>query len=350
MAIKKNYLVKKRNVLNEIRSNNMTLQELRFFSIYLAKINKDDVNTRVVKFPLEDFRNLMDLGKLNINNIRNATNSLLCKVVNIPDENGKGYRGFQIFKECHVYQDDDDNQWYVEIDAHDRALPLLFEFKNRYFTYELWNALRLKSPNQVRMYEILKQYERIGTREISVNSLRELLGIAPNEYERWERFKVRVLDACQQALKESTDICYEYERGKTGQGGKWLTIIFHIRKNPDFIDQITLEEYIQTKKDADLNNDEPLDETEEVWDDTMFYLAHKDVIEAYRPYADERMTDRGIVAFDNASQVYYPYDDLELRAINFSNLQVKALDLAKSEIKSFDAYMITCLKNEWKSA
>lgn len=29
-------IVEKRNVLNELRSNNMTVQELRFFSIYLS--------------------------------------------------------------------------------------------------------------------------------------------------------------------------------------------------------------------------------------------------------------------------------------------------------------------------
>lgn len=32
MIIKENTLVKQRNVLNEIRSNSMTLQELRFFT------------------------------------------------------------------------------------------------------------------------------------------------------------------------------------------------------------------------------------------------------------------------------------------------------------------------------
>lgn len=66
----------------------------------------------------------------------------------------------------------------MEINASDDALPLMFEFKNRYFTYELWNALRLKSPNQVRMYEILKQYEKIGTRTLTIKELRNLLGIA----------------------------------------------------------------------------------------------------------------------------------------------------------------------------
>ena len=137
---------------------------------------------------------------------------------------------------------DEMGEWYVTIDAHDKALPLMFDFKDRYFKYELWNALRLKSANQIRMYEILKQYENIGKREITVSDLRELLGIAPNEYPRWNNFKAKVLDSCQQALKHFTDICYTYERGRTGTGGKWLTVIFHISKNSEYDGQMTMLE------------------------------------------------------------------------------------------------------------
>lgn len=239
-------IVAKRNVLNEIRSTSMTIQELRFFSIYLSKINPWDVSTRIVRFPIEDFQRIMEFGRLNIKQLKASTNSLLCKVVNLPTETG-GYIGFQLFKECKVDRDKD-GHWYIEIDAHDRALPLMFEFKNRYFKYELWNALRLKSPKQVRMYEILKQYEELGRRELIVQVLRELLGIAPTEYAGrtgWSDFKKYVLDSCQQALKETTDICYTYERGQTGRGGKWLSIVFHIRKNTEYIDQLTLEEFIE---------------------------------------------------------------------------------------------------------
>ena len=244
-------IVEKRNVLNDLRSNNMTLQELRFFSIYLSKINPWDKTTRVVRFQLEDFQRIMGFGKLNIGQIRASTDSLLCKLVHIPDEDGQGMRTFQLFKECHLFRGAD-GKWYMEIDAHDKALPLMFEFKNRYFTYELWNALRLKSPNQVRMYEILKQYENLGRRELSVKELRELLGIMPDEYTLWQNFKVRVLDSCQQALQETTDICFTYERGKSGRGGKWLTIVFYIRKNTNYINQLTLEEFIEEQPFSEL--------------------------------------------------------------------------------------------------
>ena len=241
----------------------MTLSELRFFSIYLSKIDPFNINTRVVRFPIEDFQRIMGLGKLNIANLRTSTDNLLCKLVHIPDEDGQGMRTFQLFKECHLFQEDE--RWYIEIDAHDKALPLMFDFKNRYFKYELWNSLRLKSANQIRMYEILKQYEKIGRRELSIPELRELLGINEDEYSGrtgWSDFKRRVLDNCQEMLKQTTDICYTYERGKIGKGGKWLSVVFYIKKNTEYDSPLSLDEFIDMqdnnrKDNSKTNNSEP---------------------------------------------------------------------------------------------
>ena len=236
-------IVQKRNVLNEIRKNSMSLQELRFFSIYLSKINSQDISTRIVKFPLEDFKRIMEFQTLNLTQLRESFVRLLQQVVSVSNENGHGFSYFQLFKRCKLLQDEF-GQWYVEIDAHDDALPLMFDFKNKYFTYQLWNALRLKSSNQIRLYEILKQYENLSKREIAVTELRELLGIFPDEYPRWDNFRTKVLDSCQQALTEYTDITFTYEKGKTGHGGKWLTIIFHIQKNRKYVDPLGLGDFI----------------------------------------------------------------------------------------------------------
>lgn len=232
-------IVQKRNMLNELRTTLHSTQELRLFSIYLSKINPYDTNTRVVRFPLTDFQRIMNFGKLNIAQLKASANSILKSQVFLPKDNG-GFKGVNLFETFEVDQDSAGN-WYVEINATNAALPLMFDFKDRYFKYELWNALRLKAPSQIRMYEILKQYEYIGKREIEVKELQELLGV---NYTRWDRFKAKVLGSCQQALKDTTDICFTYERGKTGTGGKWLTIIFHISKNTDYVDQLTLFEFI----------------------------------------------------------------------------------------------------------
>jgi acyl-CoA-binding protein len=339
--IYKTAIIEKRNVLNELRSNNMTVQELRFFSIYLSKINPRDISTRTVRFPLEDFQRIMGFGRLNIGQLKESVNSLLCKVVSIPNERG-GFTSFQLFKECTV---DKDNmgEWYVEIDAHDKALPLMFDFKTRYFKYELWNALRLKSSNQVRMYEILKQYEVLGKRELSVQELRELLGIGENEYPRWEAFKRRVLDSCQQALKESTDICYTYERGKVGNGGKWLTIVFYIKKNKDYVDQLSLDEFIEMQP-----NPEPI----------MLDTTADDELEGQLTMEEITFTDERLVPFAKACNMEFSEAELKqildvLHSKGKDNpeylgeqYQKMCAESEKRKVNSRSAYLMALIKND----
>ena len=260
MSLKNTYIVEKSNIFNEIRGNNMSLQELRFFSIYLAKINARNVSTRRVCFPLSDFQKIMEFGRLNIKQLQASTNKLLCKVVNVPNADG-GYTGFTIFKRVRVFKDDSE-KWCIEIDASDDALPLLFNLKKNYFTYELWNALRLKSVNQLRMYELMKQHERSGSFEIKVSELREYLYIPPNRHTRLERFKAHVLDNCQKALAENTNICYTYECGERGSHGKWLTIVFHISKNEKYADPLALHDFID--KQPQPKSESVLDELPEL--------------------------------------------------------------------------------------
>jgi plasmid replication initiation protein len=255
-VLKQDHVIQKSNILNEMRATNMTMQELRFLSIYLSKINKEDSEgTRLVRFELSEFQRIMELGRLNIKYLKNAINNLLCKVVNVPIEGRNGWDAFQLFKRCRVSQDDE-GMWYVEVNAHDDALPLMFDFKKKYFNYQLWNALRLTSVNQLRIYELLKQYEKIGERVESLEDLRKWLGIAESEYPRWDSFRTRVLDACQKALATNTDIIFMYEpirkgRGK-GVGRKITHIKFIIQKNKKHVDQLSLEDYIDMQPKPDV--------------------------------------------------------------------------------------------------
>lgn len=259
MNIKNNYLIEKNNILNDINANSMKLQELRFFSIYLARINCRDINSRAVKFPIEDFQKIMDLGRLNMDHLKTITNRLLSKIVTLVKPNG-GYTSFQVFKRCRVYENEN-GKWYIEIDAHDDALPLMFEFKEKYFTYELWNALRLKSSNQLRLYEILKQYEYIGERTIDIDELKNLIGIETFKYPRYGNFKIWVLDACQKALSANTDIKFAYEPIKNkGKAGKVKAIKFIISKNTGYKDPLLLSEFIDEKEVADILANNEIDD------------------------------------------------------------------------------------------
>jgi len=263
LAVEDKYLIEKRNILNEVRSNGMSLQEQRFFAIYLAKINARDISTRVVRFSLEEYQKIMDLGKLNLAHLHNSVDGLLGKVIGVTLENGDHAR-FQLFKKT-IFSQDKNGGWHIEIDAHDDALPLMFEFKERYFTYELWNALRLKSSNQLRMYEILKQYESLGERTISIDDLKELLGMKKSEYPRYNSFRADVLDVCKQALEACTDIKFAYGPSqKKGRGGKVTALKFTISKNDNYTDPLALADFIDlpNSRNSDTDNVAEVAETE----------------------------------------------------------------------------------------
>lgn len=252
---RKKYLVEKRNILNEIIAKKFTLQELRLFSIYLGRINPRDLSTRVMRLGINQFYKVMGIYPQKVNYLKEVTNSLLTKVVNVPNKHNRGYTAFQLFKECRV--DEDENGWFIEIDAHDKALQLLFDYKRDYFKYELWNVLNLESTNQFRMYEILKQYEFKKERVISVDELKVLLGIDENEYPRWNNFRARVLEACQKALREKTDIFFTFEvHSRGGRGGKIEKLRFDITKNDKYTNQINIEEILGIKVIEDIKQED----------------------------------------------------------------------------------------------
>jgi hypothetical protein len=141
MVIKGNYIVKKLNVLNEFRAQNMNLEELRLFSIYLSKINPADISTRKVIFPLTAFQKIMKIGKIHPNYIRAIAENMLTKVVSVPTGKRGEFNAFQLFKNFKLQSSEPDDKiedWYVEMDAHDDALPLMFEFKDKYFSKRLF--------------------------------------------------------------------------------------------------------------------------------------------------------------------------------------------------------------------
>jgi plasmid replication initiation protein len=346
--LKKNYLVKKRNVLNELRANNMTLQELRFFSIYLSKININDTSTRVVRFSIEDFQTIMELdSRLKTNDMKLRTNSLLGKVVNVPNERG-GYSAFQLFKECEV-DTDDKGKWYVEINAHDKALPLMFDFQSRYFSYQLWNALRLRSPNQLRMYEILKQYEKIGTRVLGVDKLKELIGIEKKEYDgRFNNFKTKVLNACQQALQENTDLKFDYAPyGKRGKGGKILFLKFTIKKNEDYVDQLTLDEFIEERR-LTADNDGELDDY--ATDDGLSLFGQK--VEFLMETCNNEFTFNEMTLLVNAMRNKLPYslycDDIQCYDYLCDKYNELAVHADRTQIRDRFRYMQSIIGKDYE--
>lgn len=226
----KTALVSKKNILNEMKAENLTLQQIRFLIIYLSKINPLDESTRTVKFKLSSFQKIMEFGKLNTKRLKQSTDALQSIKVSVPRNTKNGYESIVLFSRCLVDKDSN-GEWFVEMSASVESMQYMFNLSKEYVKYQLWNILDLKSKHQFRMYEILKQYENKGKIEITIEKLRDLLGIKDKEYQRFTHLRERVLEPCQKALKEKTDIYFDFKKGKSGTGREWRTIIFTIYPN-----------------------------------------------------------------------------------------------------------------------
>ena len=341
MKLKKGNKVEKRNDLNEIRTKHMTMQQLRFFAIYLSRINARDESTRRVRFPLADFQKIMGLGRLNIANLKAATDGLLCQIVHLPNKNG-GYKSFQLFKECTVDKDPD-GEWFVEIDAHDKALPMFFDFKEKYFTYDVGNVLRLGSSNQMRMYEILKQRQTLRQPVIiQLQELRELLGLDDDKYTRYQDFRVRILDKAQKELAEQTEIKFTYEPVKKGR--KIAALAFNVQRNDLKFPQMCIEEYIAALPDPEeAEDDAPEFDADTTGGGDLYVDALPDSlsaaeVEALRALAVEHVDAGGGLA------------DAELKVFDYLSEKTRLMHAQKKAVKqeNYFAWLRKAVAEDWR--
>lgn len=241
--------VKKSNVLNEIRNANASLVEYRLFCVYLAHlpINSED---NVVTFTLSDYARIAGLDRPRHADLETQSHNLLRLTALIKTDDG-GFVNRNLFCEFKLYRENE--EWMVSLECNPKIAPLIREQKTRFLRYKLYNTIYLKSYNQQRLYELLKQYEKIGERLIELEDLRAYLSIADTEYPVWGDFAQKVLKVAQKALKENTDICFDYEPIKKGR--KVISVKFYIKKNEVFVDQLCIDD-ILPEQEAIITYDE----------------------------------------------------------------------------------------------
>lgn len=184
--------------------------ELRFLLVYLSKIDARNLEQREATFALSDFVALLGIDKMNLKVVKRTCATLRKMFIYTADAHG--FTMTNIFSQFKLT-----NNKTIHAVCTPEIQPFIFDLKEQYIAYKLENILHLQSVNQIRMYELLKQYQAAGTRTIPLKDLKRLLGIKADQYEKYNNFKVRVLDACQIALMTHTDIAFDFEPIRTGR-------------------------------------------------------------------------------------------------------------------------------------
>ncbi len=224
-------IIRKANELVEARYR-FDIWEMRVFAKMLMSIKTSDKDLHKyhihISEIIKDF-NLSDAGD-NYASIKEAANKLLSKIIELEKESSGGGKWLRIPLLIAVegFKNKEEGN-YISVQFHPELKPFLMELKERYLQYDIRNLWGLTSVYSVRMYELLKQYERIGKRYFDLENLRLILGINPEEYKLYGHFKNKVILKAQNDLREVTDIHFTFKEKKDSRRVVGLT--FQILKN-----------------------------------------------------------------------------------------------------------------------
>ncbi len=224
-------LIRKANELVEARYR-YDIWETRIFAHVVSLVRNDDADFHEYKIFVRDIIRAFGIdegGKAYRALIEGAKGLVNKKLFIERERDGKPTElETWLFTSAEYFKDDSEGS-HIIMTFHPALKPYLLELKQRFLVYDIRNILRLTSAYSVRMYELLKQYERLGKRTFDIENLKLTLGILEHEYKLYGHFKDKVILKSQLDLSQETDISFDFVEHK--QGKKVKSITFRIFAN-----------------------------------------------------------------------------------------------------------------------
>jgi plasmid replication initiation protein len=105
----------------------------------------------------------------------------------------------------------------VQVSFTPEVIKYITRLEVEFTSYQLEKVGNMTSAHAVRVYELLSQYRDIGNRTLNLASLRETLGIEPNEYKLTADFIRKVIEMAVKQINDHSDLTVSYKPLKTGR-------------------------------------------------------------------------------------------------------------------------------------
>jgi plasmid replication initiation protein len=238
-----NHLVTKSNMLIEANYK-LGVVEQKIILCLASHITPADSDFKTYTLPIQEFSDLLSLkGTPKYTELKQITKDLMKKVFEVRIKK----KVIQVSWLSYVAYNETEGTVDIRFDPFLR--PYLLQLKREFTSYKLENVVKLKSSYAIRIYELLKQYERLKERSFYLEDLRKMLG-AEDIYPAYGNFKQRVLVPAQKELKAKTDISFEIEEIRTGRRVDKIKFFITSGSNgkPDQLDllQNHLQEFADT--------------------------------------------------------------------------------------------------------
>lgn len=215
----KDSLVVKANQLVEARYD-LNLNEQKILLYAASKLDREQDHFNYIELDINEFTELLDTKGKRYEEIRDIVRELRRKEVIINTDDKEYIAGW--VSSITFYK----NTGKIKLRFDDDLIPYLLQLKKKFTRYQLKNILYLKSKYSIRIYELLKQYESIGKRELELQELKKILFIE-NQYNRIYDLKRFVLTPAIKEINDYTDINISYDDVKKGR--KITGFVFDIK-------------------------------------------------------------------------------------------------------------------------
>ena len=237
-------IVQKSRALNELRSNDFDYYNYRIFCVAVSKLNpyaEKEKRTDKVRFSLKEYQEVVGLKEAKpkrvaeyIKNLDTKTGEEIKKQaksitqigVVIPNKK-EGFVSLNVIRKFELLKED--GVYYVELTFEEELLDEIYGISKNFISYRLYNILNLKSYQQQRLYEFVKQHQHQQTKVIKIDDLKMMLGIKKEAYKHWGDFSEKILKTSQKEFKKSTDIEFTFKPIRNGR--KTESIEFEIFEN-----------------------------------------------------------------------------------------------------------------------
>ena len=212
----------------------LTRGEIDIVLTLLTAIKHEDENFKDYQFTMKELEKKTN-RKWNSKQLKDTIKSLMGKPLDIPKEDNKGWTIVNWFSSF-----DYDSNGLITC-RFDKALkPYLIQIKGTRIISDFRHLLPMQSSYSKRMYLLLKEYDKIGSRKFKVEELQEILKVPNSHKTRYNKFKQDVLQRSEKDINKFTDLEVKFIEKK--QGRKVHEIIYFIQKNnnslKDFIENI----------------------------------------------------------------------------------------------------------------
>ena len=198
-----NYIVEKSNILNTLSCHSFGLTELRFFCMYLSKLNARE-KQRTVEIPISDFENFFNC-KINTTEFTKKIEKIASRTIKVTENNN-----MMVLTLYSAFCWSNSAPNTLKIICNDMILPYIFELQKNYTAYRLKNISKLNSVQKIRLYEIMKQYEKIKTITIVLEELKSMM--CNNVNSDFKHFRYEALEPAIKDINEYTDLTVKYEK------------------------------------------------------------------------------------------------------------------------------------------